>query len=188
MVDEAADRGPEPAHGSLGGLSEQRLEFGEGVFDWIEVGAVGWEVFELGAGGLYHLAYARPLVARQVVHDDDVAWPQLRHEDPGDISLEGVAVDRPVEHPGSDEAAEGQCAYEGRCLPVAMRNADPKPLTAPAATVPTSHVRGGPGLVDEDEALRIEVELALEPGLALPQDIRAVLLRGVRRLFLRVTA
>lgn len=124
-----------------------------------------------------------PLVARQAVHDDDVAPPEFRHENLGDIGLEGGAVDRSVEHPGRNEAAKGQRANEGRCLPVAMRNPDPKPLTAPAATVPTGHVRGGPGLVDEDEALRIEVELAIEPGLASPQDVRAVLLRGVGRLF-----
>lgn len=48
------------------------------------------------------------------------------------------------------------------------------------------HVGRGPGLVDEDEALGVEVELAVEPGLALAQDVRAVLLARVPDLFLRV--
>jgi hypothetical protein len=52
--------------------------------------------------------------------------------------------------------------------------------------VRSRHVGGGPRLVDEDEAIRIEVELTLKPSLALPQDIRAILLRGVGSLFLRV--
>ena len=37
-------------------------------------------------------------------------------------------------------------------------------------------------------ALGIEIELLLEPGLAALQDIRPILLAGVRGLFLRVMA
>jgi hypothetical protein len=43
-----------------------------------------------------------------------------------------------------------------------------------------------PGLVDEDEPLRVEVRLGLEPGLAPLQDVGAILFAGVRGLFLRV--
>lgn len=39
------------------------------------------------------------------------------------------------------------------------------------------------GLVDEDQAFGIEVELAIEPLFPAPQDIGAVLLGGVRCLF-----
>lgn len=48
------------------------------------------------------------------------------------------------------------------------------------------HVGGGPRLVDEDQALRIEIELVIEPVLALPQDVGPVLLDRVPGLFLRV--
>ncbi len=54
------------------------------------------------------------------------------------------------------------------------------PPRRPAAE--TRHLRRGAGLVDEDELLGIKVELPLEPGLAPLQDVRAVLLGGVRRL------
>ena len=90
-IDDAADGGPEAVDGSLGGLAQQRLELGEGVLDRIEVGLVGRQVEQAGAGRLDHLAHLRPLVAGQIVHDDDVAWPQVRHEDLLDIGLEGVA-------------------------------------------------------------------------------------------------
>lgn len=46
---------------------------------------------------------------------------------------------------------------------------------------------GGRGLVDEHEALGIEIELAVEPGLALLQDVGPLLLGRVRGLFLRVS-
>jgi hypothetical protein len=48
------------------------------------------------------------------------------------------------------------------------------------------HIGGGPGFVDEDEALRVQIELAIEPVLALLQDVGAILLDGVASLFLRV--
>jgi hypothetical protein len=52
--------------------------------------------------------------------------------------------------------------------------------------VAARHVRGSPGLVDEDEALGFEIDLAVEPVPALPQDVGTVLLDRVPGLFLRV--
>jgi hypothetical protein len=48
------------------------------------------------------------------------------------------------------------------------------------------NIGGGPRLVDEDQALRIEIELAVEPALPLLQDVGPVLLDRVPSLFLRV--
>jgi hypothetical protein len=66
---------------------------------------------------------------------------------------------------------------------VAVRNAGAKPLAFRGATVATRHVGRSPCLVDEDEALRIEIELAVEPVFAPLQDVRAVLLARVGGLF-----
>lgn len=41
------------------------------------------------------------------------------------------------------------------------------------------HVGGDPGLVDKNEALGFEVDLSIEPALALPQDAGMVLLDRV---------
>jgi hypothetical protein len=45
------------------------------------------------------------------------------------------------------------------------------------------HVGGSPGFINEHQPIGIEVWLPLEPGPAPFQDIRPVLLGGVRRLF-----
>jgi uncharacterized protein YggL (DUF469 family) len=45
------------------------------------------------------------------------------------------------------------------------------------------HVGGCPCLIDEHQALGFEVKLTIEPGSALPQDVRAVLLDRVAGLF-----
>ena len=47
-------------------------------------------------------------------------------------------------------------------------------------------IRSRSALVDEDEALGLEVDLAVEPVLTLPQDVGAILLDRVPGLFLRV--
>lgn len=52
--------------------------------------------------------------------------------------------------------------------------------------VAPGHVGRGPGLTDEDEVLRIEIELAFEPGVASLQDVGTFLFGGMRRL-LRVS-
>ena len=50
----------------------------------------------------------------------------------------------------------------------------------------TRHVGVHRCLVDEDETLGFEIDLSVEPALALPQDVGAVLLDRVPGLFLRV--
>ena len=69
---------------------------------------------------------------------------------------------------------------------MAVRHAGPQALAAERSSVPPGHVRGGPGLVDEDEARGVEIELVVEPLLTSPQDVRPLLLGRVRGLFLRV--
>ena len=53
-------------------------------------------------------------------------------------------------------------------------------------TVKACHLGVGGGLVDEDDAGRIEIELPLKPRLTRRIHRAAALFGGVRRLFLRV--
>ena len=41
----------------------------------------------------------------------------------------------------------------------------------------SSHLGAGSGLVDEDQLLGIEVQLAFEPGLTTRKDVGTILLR-----------
>ena len=70
-----------------------------------------------------------------------------------------------------------------------VRQADAQTLATPAAT------RGGEpcwveaqGLVNEDQPVRIKIELAIEPSLSTSQDVGSVLFTRMCRLFLRVIA
>jgi len=70
---------------------------------------------------------------------------------------------------------------------MAVRNRGAQAFPFGSATVSSRHIRGGPGLVDENELLRIEIELGFEPRPTALQDIWPILLGRVRGLFLSVT-
>ena len=96
------------------------------------------------------------------------------------------AVYSAVEHIGHADAGRSQSGNQGGQLPVTMRDGGPQPQAARTPAIAARHVRGGPGLVDEDQAIGIERRRAADehaPGLG---DIRAVLLGRVQALFLSV--
>ena len=69
-----------------------------------------------------------------------------------------------------------------------MRHAHAQSLAPRAAASATRHVGRGPGLVDEDEAFGVEIELRIEPVLSALQNVWPILLCGVRSLFFHVIA
>jgi hypothetical protein len=50
---------PQAVDGAVSGFAQHRRELGEGVLDWIEVGAVRRQVEQLGPGGLDQIAHCR---------------------------------------------------------------------------------------------------------------------------------
>ncbi len=107
-------------------------------------------------------------MAGQVVHDHDVARSQFRGEHLGHVGLESVPVDRPVEHKGSHDPVAAQARHKGSGFPMPVRHAHPQALPLRGSTPQPSHVGCGPCLVNEDQPIRVEVELLLKPSLALP--------------------
>jgi hypothetical protein len=86
--------------GSFLCLSHEVFEFGEHLFDRIEIGTVGREEQEPCSGTLDDLPDRVALVTAEVVHDDNVAGVEASEQDLLDIALEALAVDRPVKHAG----------------------------------------------------------------------------------------
>jgi hypothetical protein len=66
---------------------------------------------------------------------------------------------------------------------MAVGEPHPQSLALGATPVGAGHVGGRPGFIDEDETLRVEIELIIEPTLALAQDIGVILLGRVASLF-----
>jgi hypothetical protein len=66
---------------------------------------------------------------------------------------------------------------------MAMGNANAQPLAVSATPALARQIGGSPCFIDKYELSRIEIELRPKPLLALFQDVRALLLRGMRGFF-----
>jgi hypothetical protein len=103
---------------------------------------------------------------------------QGRQQELLDVGPEALAVDRAVDDAGRRDAIMAQRGEEGHGSPVAVRHLGMKRRTAAMPAVGARHVGLGPGLVDEDEAGRVDTSLVAFPPVAPPRDVRPILLAG----------
>src|SRR5262249_17962961 len=109
---------------------ERRLDFGKALLDRIEIGTVGRQVAQCSVRRFDDLAHPISLVSRQVIDDDDVAWPQRRRQAFLQIFDEDRTVHRAIDDERSGEAIKPKPGHKGHGLPVAPRNAADNPATA----------------------------------------------------------
>lgn len=79
------------------GRPEESFQFGEGLFDRVEVGTVRGQKPELRADAFDGGADLGLLVDCEVIEDHDVAGLQRGHEDLFDVSEETRIIDRAIE-------------------------------------------------------------------------------------------
>ena len=84
-------------------------------------GEYGGRYQSLAPAAWIDAAHGCRLVAAEIVHDDDVAGFEHRHELLLDIGPEAFAVDRPIEDARRCEPIAAQGAEEGQRPPVAVR-------------------------------------------------------------------
>ena len=96
---------------------------------------------------LDHFSHCGLFVAREVVHDHEVAGAQFWQLHLADISLDPFPIYRSIQGHRRDHAKKAQTGDQGRRYPRAMREAHAQPFTpsAPAASAP--HVGCGPNFI-----------------------------------------
>ena len=122
-------------------------------------------------------------MAGEIVEDDDVAGPQRGDELLLDPGQEAAGVDGAVEDARGADPVCAQGGEEGHGAPVAMRRIS---LQAPASLCPAPercHVGLDPGLVHEDQAIRVEVALERLPARPLAGDCGPRLLSREQSFF-----
>lgn len=183
MVEQGADTFPCCLDGSLSGFSQECLELGEELLDWIEVGAVRRQEEQLRTACADRAPYGLPLVAAEIVHDDDVARRQSGNEELLDPSGEDLAVDRSVEDAGRIDPVVSQGREQGQCPPLSKGRFGVEAFASPRSAMRAGHVSLGPCFVDEDETFRVKTALILPPLRATPGDRRPILLAGEQAFF-----
>ena len=164
-------------------LSQECLELGKRLLDRVEVGAVGRQIEQLGTGRPDRSPYGRVLMAAEVIHHHDVAWPQGWDQELYHPGEETLGVDGAIQDARRGDAITSQPGHEGECLALAVRNFGDQALTSGAAAMQAGHVRLRPGLVYEDQTGRTNLALPLLPLPPTPRDISAVLLAGAQAFF-----
>ena len=110
-------------------------------------------------------------------HDLD-SGEQVRHENLFHIDPEARAVDGAIEEPGCLDAVMAQGRQEGQGAPFAVRDLCFQPLATRRPSPERRHVGLGPGLVDEDQALRRDAPAVLLPLGPPAFDVRAIPFTG----------
>ena len=109
------------------------LEFGESHFDWIEVGAVGRQEQQPGAGGADCGVCCWAFVAAEIIHNDNVARPENGDELRLHPGLEDGAVHGRIDDEGCDETIALEACNERLGFPVAEGSLGVKPVCSGAA-------------------------------------------------------
>lgn len=182
QVADVFERIAESAEGSGGLFSQQRLEFGEGHLNRVEIGRVGGQVQEPGTTLSHQFCDPLALVEGDVVENDDVASSQFGDELGLDIGLEAGLVHRRVDEPGRHHAVTAQAGDEGLRLPPAEWGVSAE-ARAPGRP---SRALGQTGvcrcLIDEDQAAQClgkEASAPLDPVLTRLGDVGTSLLFGL---------
>lgn len=162
---------------------QKRFQLREGEFDRIEIGTVGREKPQARPDAFDGGLDRRLFVHREIVEDDDIAWPERRHQRLLDVRQKAGIVDRPIEDHRGVDAIAAERRDEGVHLPMATRRVVAQPHPSRAAAIPTQQVRRDAGLVNEHVAARVVQRQRVLPAPARGGDISAALFVGVYRFF-----
>ncbi len=183
---ESQGRGDEVAdliEGAWPRRAEERFELGEGELNGVEIGTVGREKPQEGAGLLDGGSHLRLLMHGKVIEDDDISPAQRRDQDLFDVTAEHVAVEGPVEDGRRAQFGRTQGRDYRAGLPMTARRVIRNPRAAETPGVAAQQIRRDAGLVDEDVVRPVAKRLGGDPASAVRGDIWAPLLIGVYGFF-----
>lgn len=185
---EVPERGREEPTDRLKGArtsgAKEGLQFREGLFDRIEVRAVGWQKLEPGPDLFDGRPDFRLLVDVEIVHDDDVAGPQRRHQDLFDVREKTRLVDRPVEDAGRGEAVQAQGGEDRMRLPVPEGRAIDESRAPRTPSVEPQEIGRHAAFIEKHVARRVNRRDQGAPGDSGGDDIGPRLFSRANAFFL----
>ena len=174
---------PQRGEGALGALPQERLEFGKGQLDRVEVRAVSGQIKQLGSTVFNGFAHSADFVRGKIVANDEVAAVQFGREDFLHVSQKHGPVHRAIEQQRRGEAVVAQGGDEGERAPMAVRHAAQAALGGVGTPVKSRHLGVEAGFIKEDEPGDRPAGLPALPLLAGQCDVGPVLFRGAQRFF-----
>lgn len=100
----------------------------------------------------------------EIVHDDDVAGFQLRHQHLLDIDAEAFVIDRTIENEGGADTIDPECGGKGHGFPMTEGRVAQQPFAVRRPAPERRHFRLRPGFIDDDGAGRVDPVAMLQPS------------------------
>jgi len=172
---------------SRAGLSQQGLELGEDLLDWIEVWGVFRQEHEAGPDVPDRSSHGFSFVGAEVVEDHDVARLEGGREELFDIGAKALAVDGAIEKAGGVNPIPAKSGEECRRLPAALWDLVDEALSLRGPAAKPCHVGLRPSLIDEHQTPGVDEPLIGAPARAVTVYVPAILLARDKGLFLNVT-
>jgi hypothetical protein len=163
--------------------AEERLQFGERLFNRIEVGTVGRQKPDMRADGFNRGADLGLFVHHEVIEHDDIAASQGRHQDLFDVGEKAHIVDRTVEDRRGADPVDRQRGDHRRGLPMATGRVVVQPGAPRTATVAAQEIGGDAALVQKHVLAGVVERQRVMPRAALRGDVRPLLFVGVYGFF-----
>jgi len=160
-----------------------RFEFGESLFNGIEIRAVRRQVADANPSSREQLADVMDFVGGEVVEDERVALAQLWTEHLLKISRENLGIDGAFDQKRSLDAVMTQGCNEGGALPVAVWDGAETTLAHRAATMVAGHLGVQACFINKHQLADIPPRLLPSPKPPGGFNIRPILLGGARRFF-----
>jgi len=176
--EEFANGGDESFDRSGCRFAQEVLKLGEDLLDRVQVGRLFRQKEELGARRLDRSANGFAFVTAEIVHDHQIARLERRDQRRLHIGLETLGVDRAVDEPWRFDAIVTKGGQEGHRLPMPVGNLRHEPFADRRPSPERLHVGLGPGLVDEDQALNVDLVLAALPLRSPPRHVGTVAFAG----------
>lgn len=159
------------------------FDFGESLFDGVEVRGIGRQEPEPCTGGIDGGAHGLGFMASEIVHDDNVSGLERPDELLFHIGQEARTVDRAVEDARRGHPVASKRGNEGHGAPMAMRCEAAQTLALHRPAAQGSHVGLDPCLVDEHQTPGIKPTLPNPPAPPPAGHRRPALFKSEQRFF-----
>src|ERR1700722_2822415 len=116
-------------------VSREGVELGERLLDRVQVGTVRRQIEQLGTRRPDRSPYGRVLMAAEIVHHHDIAWPQSWNQELHHPGEETLGVDGAIQDARRGNPITSQPGHEGECLALAVRNLGDQALASGAAAM-----------------------------------------------------
>jgi hypothetical protein len=168
---------------SCGLRSQERLDLGPTFFDRRQVGRIRRQIEQPDASGGTGVRHARHLMGFEMIHEEELAWAELRHEHLPQKGQKDLAIGEAFDRHGGDKTLQTQAPQHGDMAPPIDGLRRLCPLAPRRTGVKACQRLMAARFIEKDQVFRREQLHGLLNRGPLPLDLGLLLLGGAEGFF-----